>query len=663
MIRERPAISSERGYQNVSGTSLKRDYVEAFTELYKVHPEDPESDLDYPVGTVPLDWIKDKSSGFLSSAFVLALAGAQVAASGLYSAVKQICSALEERSPKRRKISPPSENSLMAIPESLTDPTPLFEDGHLRPQDSFLKRPAYERPLPSSIRKESMVQISSPSLNQIDRPPPIAQNPDRTVNGGARLLRSALFKASSAQFDKSALDQKNIHLPVLAWKSTTKSSGGLFTPRAADKWESSLTGSPMDVDNSPIATPMFRRVIPVSEPTQPPLTTTPSFVPATNVIPNVTYGTAFILNRNPPEPPTESQQNLRQSTLASRLRDAFKGTYTPPKTIVPPKSVSVTPQQVWPKTPLLVSYKEPGFLQKLQLKRDRQLEKKKIAQKSVELPQENALSPDKLKRYEEINRKRKSLQEQIEQLRLGDDKEVREQPLDQDSLQLVEKYWNTRGRHNDGQIIGTAFKVDVQVGDIKTLSDGAWLNDNVIDFYLSLVTEKANSEGKCKSFAFSTHFYSKLDSPAGYKSVARWAKRKGIDVTTVDYVFVPINRNGNHWCLVVINNKQQKLQYYDSMNGNGERALVVLRDYMIAEADRIYANKHDEHEARYNRYQMLPRCRCPQQANGYDCGVFTCKNVELLSQDRPLNYLQQDMRLVRRRMAYDILQTVLRSKL
>jgi sentrin-specific protease 2 (axin associating molecule) len=44
----------------------------------------------------------------------------------------------------------------------------------------------------------------------------------------------------------------------------------------------------------------------------------------------------------------------------------------------------------------------------------------------------------------------------------------------------------------------------------------------------------------------------------------------------------------------------------------------------------------------------------PQQANGCDCGVFTCKFADYISADLPLDFSQTHMPTFRRRMALEI---------
>lgn len=46
--------------------------------------------------------------------------------------------------------------------------------------------------------------------------------------------------------------------------------------------------------------------------------------------------------------------------------------------------------------------------------------------------------------------------------------------------------------------------------------------------------------------------------------------------------------------------------------------------------------------------------KIPQQANGSDCGVFSCMYAEFITRNRPLIFKQRDMEYFRRRMIYEI---------
>ncbi|ODV59429.1 SUMO protease ULP1 [Ascoidea rubescens DSM 1968] len=200
------------------------------------------------------------------------------------------------------------------------------------------------------------------------------------------------------------------------------------------------------------------------------------------------------------------------------------------------------------------------------------------------------------------------------------------------------------------------YNIDISVNDLKTLKDKHWLNDNIIDCYMAMLIERGkNNLNLPKIFIFTTHFYSSL-AKNGYKGVKRWAKRKKIDVTKMDYIFIPINLLNSHWVLGIINNKKRRFEYLDSLNGGSFNILGKLQEYMAEETERMYPN-YDRGlgEFDYYNWEAIERKDIPQQENGSDCGVFTCMNVDFLSQEKHLKFSQNDMKNIRRRMAYSII--------
>ena len=47
----------------------------------------------------------------------------------------------------------------------------------------------------------------------------------------------------------------------------------------------------------------------------------------------------------------------------------------------------------------------------------------------------------------------------------------------------------------------------------------------------------------------------------------------------------------------------------------------------------------------------------PQQLNGCDCGMFTCKYLDYISRDHPVTFSQQHMPIFRKRMVQEILHS------
>ena len=138
--------------------------------------------------------------------------------------------------------------------------------------------------------------------------------------------------------------------------------------------------------------------------------------------------------------------------------------------------------------------------------------------------------------------------------------------------------------------------VPVSRRDIATLRPGEWLNDEVINFYMELLKQRASADmslGDGKRFPkchiFRTMFYPKLMQNAtfDYSRVRRWTMAKKMahgDVFGMDLVLVPIHCNGNHWTLAVINFVDKRFEYHDSLRGSGRHVIKNLRDWLRKES-------------------------------------------------------------------------------
>lgn len=231
---------------------------------------------------------------------------------------------------------------------------------------------------------------------------------------------------------------------------------------------------------------------------------------------------------------------------------------------------------------------------------------------------------------------------EVDRRRVAASKPTGVKPLTDSQLQQVTQAWQLRL----AEPVASAFNIDITPNDLRTLADRQWLNDNVIDYYNNLVME-ANP----KVWVWTTHFYTTL-AAKGYLGVARWARRKKLDLFTKDRVIVPININNTHWAVTVIDNDKRTITYYDSLDKSGSRLICVqLQEYMNGEANRLGKPAVT--------YDIIPHGGSPQQLNGYDCGVFTCTNSRMLALGSKLTYSQKDMKTIRRRMAFEILNTKL----
>ncbi|CAL5184384.1 unnamed protein product [Lathyrus oleraceus] len=192
---------------------------------------------------------------------------------------------------------------------------------------------------------------------------------------------------------------------------------------------------------------------------------------------------------------------------------------------------------------------------------------------------------------------------------------------------------------------------------IRCLLPGAWLNDEVINLYLELLKERERREPKkfLKCHFFNTFFYKKLISGRDgydYKSVRRWTTQRklGYNLFDCDKIFVPIHQE-IHWCLAVINKKDAKFQYLDSLKGKDNRVLKVLARYFVDEVKDKTGKDIDVSTWEKEFVDDLP-----EQENGYDCGVFMIKYADFYSRGLGLCFNQEHMSYFRRRTAKEVLR-------
>ncbi|XP_064222970.1 sentrin-specific protease 2 isoform X6 [Aotus nancymaae] len=177
-----------------------------------------------------------------------------------------------------------------------------------------------------------------------------------------------------------------------------------------------------------------------------------------------------------------------------------------------------------------------------------------------------------------------------------------------DLLELTEdmekEISNALGHGPQDEILSSAFKLRITRGDIQTLKNYHWLNDEVINFYMNLLVERNKKQGYPALHVFSTFFYPKLKS-GGYQAVKRWTK--GVNLFEQEIILVPIHRKV-HWSLVVIDLRKKCLKYLDSMGQKGHRICEILLQYLQDESKT--KRNIDLNLLEWTHYSMKPHF-CP----------------------------------------------------
>ncbi|KAH8495059.1 hypothetical protein H0E87_018297 [Populus deltoides] len=221
--------------------------------------------------------------------------------------------------------------------------------------------------------------------------------------------------------------------------------------------------------------------------------------------------------------------------------------------------------------------------------------------------------------------------------------------------------------------------IDITGQTLRCLAPGTWLNDEVINLYMELLKERERREPKkfLKCHFFNTFFYKKLTGGVkggfDYRAVKRWTteKKLGYFLIDCDKIFVPVHQE-IHWCLAIINKKDHKFQYLDSLKGRDIRVLESLAKYYAEEVKD--KSKKDIDVSNWEREFVED---LPEQQNGcfeettqqiytgatfdaslrrYDCGVFMIKYADFYSRGVGLCFGQEHMPYFRLRTAKEILR-------
>ncbi|KAH9203827.1 hypothetical protein DL95DRAFT_377443, partial [Leptodontidium sp. 2 PMI_412] len=186
----------------------------------------------------------------------------------------------------------------------------------------------------------------------------------------------------------------------------------------------------------------------------------------------------------------------------------------------------------------------------------------------------------------------------------------------------------------------------VKFQDLKTLDEGEWINDEIVNFYLRYLVcrlEESRPDIAKRLHIFNSFFYETLTrntngTRINYEAVRKWVKEDD-DLFTSDYVIVPVHEN-SHWYVMIVCNLPMLKQKADWGNADADascRPMIVtldslglshnsttrnLREYLVSEG-----GKHSLCLEPSDISSMAAQ-GIPQQDNSFDCGVYILDYVE-----------------------------------
>lgn len=241
------------------------------------------------------------------------------------------------------------------------------------------------------------------------------------------------------------------------------------------------------------------------------------------------------------------------------------------------------------------------------------------------------------------------------------------------------------------------------------LGPNEWLNDEIINAYMSLLNARSRSltakpltseqilakSRPLKCYFWNTFFYPTLtgETHSGrrdgydYSRVKKWTTRKNLDIFDYDMIFFPLHIHKVHWALGCLDMKSNLVFYFDSLgNDDGHEFFTHIIQYLQDEhqdkkkaplpsarkwlwagnnfscsvlTSESIMDPSSTSSSMSNRTMQNSTTFCskiPLQSNGSDCGVFTCQYAECLSISQfPFDFNSDDIVFRRKLMVYQLI--------
>jgi len=186
-----------------------------------------------------------------------------------------------------------------------------------------------------------------------------------------------------------------------------------------------------------------------------------------------------------------------------------------------------------------------------------------------------------------------------------------------------------------------------------------WLNDSLINFYMGLLQDLdsercLNDITRKPSHYYDTHFMYKLldcgnTKQYTYTAVCRWSKK--FDIFAKRRLYIPINMTNTHWSHIMADMVNKQIEYWDSFGNSGHDYIEATKRYICDEA-RTKKGWIDYDASDWTVVDHLQRV--PQQANGVDCGVFSCMYADFSTDNLPFHFTKDDISNFRLKMCLAI---------
>jgi len=221
------------------------------------------------------------------------------------------------------------------------------------------------------------------------------------------------------------------------------------------------------------------------------------------------------------------------------------------------------------------------------------------------------------------------------------------------------------------------FSATVTRGSLQTLRPNSWLNDEVINFFMSKHNLYAARHTKRERLpapvvrCANSFFFTKLNAE-GYSAVKTWSTAGRWNTHAwleSKYVFVPINIGNAHWMCSVVDMQSQVIYIIDSYNDEHHDVGDKLLEWICedGEANEISVGPKSAWKI---VHKVLPKQM--MQKNGSDCGMFVlafsrdlCMRMSISPDAEPpgIVFTSESVADKRRRAVHEILKMGIQGRI
>ncbi|XP_076176101.1 sentrin-specific protease 8 [Ptiloglossa arizonensis] len=179
--------------------------------------------------------------------------------------------------------------------------------------------------------------------------------------------------------------------------------------------------------------------------------------------------------------------------------------------------------------------------------------------------------------------------------------------------------------NNSNEIVLSYYDCLLRTSDVKLLQGSHWLNDVIIGFYFEYLDVKFNKNEEKELYFISPELTQllKMTEPSQYGILL-----DPLNVSKSKCIFFPLNNcdsrdaaGGSHWSLLVYSKQDKTCYHFDSSKGyNNSIASKFSKDLMSFILNNDPSKKFIELD-------------CPQQDNGYDCGVYVLCLTDIVTEN------------------------------